>query len=117
VKSAIAWSFSLLCAYSATVHAQSYQGQLSTNPYAFPQYQPPTAPTYSPPPVLYDQQGQYRGNMSSNPYDADSINNPYGRYGNPYSADSINNPYGAGNPYASDSPTNPYGQGWSVYSR
>ena len=42
----------------------------------------------------------YHGRLSSNPYDADSTSNPYGRYGNPYSADSINNPYGAGNPYS-----------------
>ncbi|HPF48026.1 MAG TPA: hypothetical protein PK690_14245, partial [Emcibacteraceae bacterium] len=49
-------------------------------------------------PKLYDQQGNYRGRLSSNPFDPDSTSNPYGRYGNPYSPDSINNPYGAGNP-------------------
>jgi len=38
--------------------------------------------------------------LSTNPYDADSTSNPYGRYGNKYSPDSINNPYGAGNPYS-----------------
>lgn len=109
------------CAPSGMALAQlpesGYQGQFSTNPYAVPQYQPLMSPGYGVPPALYDQQGQFRGNLSSNPYDADSINNPYGRYGNPYSPDSVNNPYGAGNPYAPDSPTNPYGQGWSVYSQ
>jgi hypothetical protein len=50
-------------------------------------------------PKLYDQQGNYRGKLSTNQYDADSTSNPYGRYGSKYSPDSINNPYGAGNPY------------------
>ena len=51
-------------------------------------------------PELYDSQGNYRGKLSSNPYDPDSTSNPYGRYGSKYSPDSINNPYGAGNPYS-----------------
>ena len=46
---------------------------------------------------------------------ANSIANPYGRYGSQYSPDSINNPYGAGSRYAPDSPYNPYGQGMRVY--
>lgn len=50
-------------------------------------------------PKIYDSRGNYRGRLSSNQYDPDSISNPYGRYGSPYSPDSINNPYGAGNPY------------------
>jgi len=51
----------------------------------------------------------YLGQLSANPYDADSTSNPYGRYGNPYSADSIKNPYGEyGNPYSNQSATNPY---------
>jgi hypothetical protein len=66
---------------------------------------------------LYDQQGTYRGKLSTNPYDPDSVSNPYGRYGNPYSADSLNNQFGAGNPYRSDSPTNPYGRGWRIEGR
>ena len=53
-------------------------------------------------PRLYDQQGNYRGRLSTNPYDPDSISNPYGRYGSRYSTDSLNNPYGAGNPYGGD---------------
>ena len=51
-------------------------------------------------PKLYNDQGQYRGRLSTNPYAPDSTANPYGRYGSPYSPDSINNPYGAGNPYS-----------------
>jgi hypothetical protein len=54
---------------------------------------------------LYDQQGTYRGNLSTNQYDPDSVSNPCGRFGNPYSPDSLNNQFGAGNPYRSDSPT------------
>ena len=62
------------------------------------------------PPNLRDQQtGKYLGSLSANPYDPDSVNNPYGRYGSPYSADSINNPFGQyGSPYSNDSPNNPY---------
>lgn len=50
-------------------------------------------------PKIYDSDGQFRGNLNSNPYDPNSIANPYGRYGSRYSPDSLNNPYGAGNPY------------------
>ncbi len=53
-------------------------------------------------PKIYDQQGNYRGRLSTNPYDQDSVSNPYGRYGSQYSPDSLNNPYGAGNPYSGD---------------
>lgn len=42
---------------------------------------------------IYDHQGNYRGNLNSNPYDPNSISNPYGKYGNPFTRDSIyNNP-------------------------
>ena len=51
---------------------------------------------------------QYLGNLSRNPYDPDSLSNPYGA-GNPYSPNSITNPYGPyGSPYSSRSATNPY---------
>jgi hypothetical protein len=63
----------------------------------------------------YDSDGNFRGNLNNNPYDPDSISNPYGRYGSKYSPDSINNPYGAGNPYKADSPNNPYGKGLNLY--
>jgi len=66
---------------------------------------------------LYDQQENYRGKLSANPYDSDSTSNPYGRYGSPFSPDSINNPYGAGNPYSPSSPTNPYGLGLRIEGR
>jgi hypothetical protein len=53
--------------------------------------------------------GRYLGNVNSNPYDPNSISNPYGRYGSQYSPDSINNPYGQyGSPYSPNSVNNPY---------
>lgn len=66
-------------------------------------------------PKLYDDDGNFRGNLNGNKYDSDSVSNPYGQYGSKYSSDSINNPYGAGSKYDSDSPNNPYGDGWSVF--
>jgi len=64
------------------------------------------------PPVLIGSDGEYLGNINSNPYDPNSISNPYGQYGNPYSPESINNPYGQyGNPYSPDGVTNPYTTG------
>ena len=79
-----------------------FSNQSATNPFA------------TDAPRLYDQQGNYRGKLSANPYDSDSSSNPYGRYGSRFSPDSINNPYGAGNPYRSDSPNNPYGRGLRI---
>ena len=56
-----------------------------------------------------DDDGQYLGRLSANPYDPDSVSNPYGRYGSPYSPTSINNPYSQyGSPYSPISPNNPY---------
>jgi hypothetical protein len=68
-------------------------------------------------PMLFDSQGNYRGNLSANRFDPNSVSNPYGRYGSRYSPDSINNPYGAGSPYRKDSPTNPYGSGLRIIGR
>jgi hypothetical protein len=68
-------------------------------------------------PRRYDQQGNDRGKLSTNPYDHDSTTNPYGRYGSPFSPDSIKNPYGAGNTYSPSSPTNPYGRGLRIEGR
>jgi hypothetical protein len=65
-------------------------------------------------PKLYDSDGNYRGKLSSNQYDPESVSNPYGKYGSQYSPDSINNPYGAGSKYKQDSPNNPYGSGWTI---
>ena len=58
-----------------------------------------TNPNANNTPRIYDNQGNYRGKLSNNPNDPDSISNPYGQYGSSTSPDSINNPYGAGNPY------------------
>jgi len=43
---------------------------------------------------------QFLGRLNGNPYDSESVSNPYGRYGNPHSSDSVNNPYRASNPYS-----------------
>lgn len=61
-------------------------------------------------PEIYDPAtGKYLGNLNSNQYDPDSVNNSYGRYGNKYSPESINNEYGQyGSKYSPDSPNNPY---------
>lgn len=91
---------------------------------------------------------QYLGNYSANrytpnstsnpygagsPYNSDSINNRYGRYGSPYSNQSVANPYAtdapklydqngnfrgklSSNPYDPDSTSNPYGRYGSEYS-
>ena len=69
-----------------------------------------SAVTHSAPPILVDPQtGKYLGNLSNNPYDQNSVSNPYGEYGSPYSQDSINNPVGEyGSPYSDKSINNPY---------
>ena len=68
-------------------------------------------------PRLYDQEGNYRGKLSTNPLDPDSVSNPLGRYGSSLSPDSLNNPLGAGNPLNPGSPNNPYGGGWRIEGR
>lgn len=73
-----------------------------------------TNPIATDAPKLYDQQGNYRGKLSTNTLDPDSISNPIGRYGNPISPDSINNPIGAGNPLDLGSPNSPFGRGWRI---
>jgi hypothetical protein len=65
-------------------------------------------------PRLYDQEGNYRGKLSTNPLDPDSVSNPLGRYGSSLSPDSLNNPLGAGNPLNPGSPKNPNGRGWRI---
>src|SRR5688572_25133427 len=40
-----------------------------------------TNPLATEAPRLYDQEGNYRGKLSTNPLDPDSISNPLGRYG------------------------------------
>ncbi len=69
--------------------------------------------SYANPPIIVDQNtGQYLGTLSANPYDSDSVSNPYGEYGSEYSDTSINNPYGEyGSPYSDSSVNNPYASG------
>jgi hypothetical protein len=56
-----------------------------------------------------ERNDKYLGDLNANQYDANSVNNPYGRYGSPYSPDSINNPYGRyGSRYSNESANNPY---------
>lgn len=121
---AIATAFGILT--GSQVRAQDgdsgYMGNMTANRFLPPA--PPQPPgTFSNPygtsansPQLHDSSGNFHGNLNNNPYDPNSVANPYGRYGSQYSPDSINNPYGAGNPYSSDSPSNPYGQGMRVYA-
>jgi hypothetical protein len=118
---AILLAIALTAAGCMSAEAQ-YLGNYSVNPYVGPPAMPQPPGTFSNPygnsfnsPKLYDNQGGYHGNLNANPYDSNSVANPYGRYGSPYSSGSINNPYGAGSPYQQNSPTNPYGQGMRVY--
>lgn len=48
-------------------------------------------------PKIYDQSGNYRGNLNGNQFDPNSVSNPFGRYGSQFSPDSINNPYAPNN--------------------
>jgi hypothetical protein len=72
---------------SYSPYGSPYSNKSANNPYA------------TDAPKLYDQNGNYRGRLSTNRYDPDSTSNPNGRYGSRYSPDSINNPNGAGSPY------------------
>ena len=63
-------------------YGSPFSNQSATNPFA------------TDAPRLYDQQGNYRGKLSTNPFDADSTSNPYGRYGNPYSPDTQQSVWG-----------------------
>ena len=65
--------------------------------------------SYSNPAKVVSPGGKYLGSTTANPYDSDSINNLFGRYGSKYSADSVNNPFGRfGSEYSSESANNPY---------
>jgi hypothetical protein len=60
-------------------------------------------------PIIIGPNGLYLGTLSANPYDPNSVANPYGRFGSRFSPDSINNPYGQwGSPYSPNSVTNPF---------
>src|SRR5215813_1344922 len=98
-----------------------YMGNYTANPYVGAPVTYPSG-TFSNPygtsfnsPKLYDNQGGFHGNLNANPYDPNSVANPYGQYGSQYSPNSINNPYGAGSRYRYNSPNNPYGVGMGVY--
>ena len=106
----------LLLVVPLTVQAE-YPGNLSVGTGAPYSNQSATNPFATDAPQLYDQEGNYRGRLSTNQYDPDSTSNPYGRYGSPLSPDSINNPFGAGNLYDPGSPTSLYGQSWSIEGR
>jgi hypothetical protein len=57
-----------------------------------------------------DDDGEYLGRLSANPYLTDSTANKFGPFGNPYSSNSIENPYGPyGSPYSATSVSNAYG--------
>jgi hypothetical protein len=111
----------VLSVLSFSVSADRYMGNLTSNPFLPKAPSQPSGAFTNPygnssnSPKLYDSQGTFRGNLNSNSYDADSVANPYGRYGSQYSPDSINNPYGAGSPYGSESPSNPYSNGLRIY--
>ena len=63
-------------------------------------------------PQIYAPDGTYLGNLNNNPYDPNSVSNPYGQYGSPYGTHSIHNPYGLyGSPYSPESANNPYSTG------
>ena len=52
---------------------------------------------------------KYVGQLSSNPFGANSTSNPYSQAGSPHSSTSINNPHSQyGSPHSSKSVTNPY---------
>jgi len=58
---------------------------------------------------VFAEDTKYLGNLNSNPYDENSINNPYSDIANPYSDDSLTNPYSTYNdPYSDSSINNPY---------
>lgn len=58
---------------------------------------------------LVASDGTYLGRVTVNPFDADSISNPSGRYGSPFSRTSIRNPFGRyGSPFSPDSAFNDF---------
>ena len=51
-----------------------------------------------------DDDGEYLGRLSANPFLIDSTANKFGPFGNPYASDSIENPCGPyGSPYSATS--------------
>ena len=53
---------------------------------------------------LYSNNGKFLGNVNTNQFDKDSVNNPFGKYGSPFSPDSTKNPFSQyGSPFGTDS--------------
>jgi hypothetical protein len=95
------------------IYGSVYSPSIINNPYSL--YGSPysvystTNPLATMSPDIYGADETYLGKLSSNPYDPNSVSNPYGQYGSPYSPTSINNRFGTyGNPYSPLSATNPY---------
>jgi len=108
----IRWAqFGQALAMGAAQAGQNMQQQAAYQPQI---YQPPPTVNVASAfrtqtPGIVAQDGTYLGKLSSNPYDPDSVSNPYGRYGSKYSPTSINNPYSTyGSPYSPRSANNPY---------
>jgi hypothetical protein len=56
-----------------------------------------------------DDEGVFLGQLSANPYAADSTANKFGAFGSPYNPTSVNNPYSQyGSVYSATSVSNPY---------
>ena len=85
--------------YLANLSANESDPNLIANHY---RNQSPTKPYAIDAPRLYNQDGHYRGKLSTNQYNPNWVSSFYGRYGNPYSSEWLNNLsglYGAGNLY------------------
>jgi hypothetical protein len=81
----------------------------TVEPYVSPYSNAISSYSLTNPATVISPSGDYLGNTSSNTYDANSINNPYGVYGSKYSPDSVNNPYGKfGSKYSPTSANNEY---------
>ncbi len=87
-------------------------GSTLTNPYS-PYGSPYSSRSWRNPyatnaPRIYASDGTYLGKLSSNPFDSESISNPFGRYGNPF-GNNLMNPFSSyGSPFSSQSWRNPY---------
>ena len=99
MKSALAAIFVLLLsspAWAACTYVVGYGADCSL-PKANPNGSLDAATIIQPSVKLYDQQGNFRGDMNRNPYSSTSTANPYSPYGNRYSSESVENPYARGN--------------------
>jgi hypothetical protein len=81
--------------------------------YISPTPSQPTYPQYTSygSPQLRSSDGQNKplGSVNANPFDPNSVSNPFGQYGSQFSPDSVKNPFGPyGSPYSPYSSTNPY---------